>query len=431
MRLGLGDNARRRLDVVAVVALLGWIVLDLTARTVFGSVPWPQSAVDYRILYDSSKLVAETHRYPDQWPYPYPPPAAAIHAASAQLPFSVAAPLWLALTGLSAVACYYSLTRTLGLRRRPGALVLLPLAHVVAAYSFQWDMRSVNCNLIVLATVLFGCRALASGRDTAAGFWFAASVAIKVFPILVLPYLAWTRRWRALAAAALFSVGFWVLLPLVAFGGGFADVYSGWGGELTHATAPKQSHPILISLHKAADHVAAGNAGAAQAIVYGVCVLWVVVGLFGAAVSWRNRSRDGASILAHVSLLVLGPVAVSPYLEPYHLVPLVVPTVLLLVVARDGAQRTRVRVLAAIGFLVGAAILKGPNPWPVRGLLVNVQALVLCATTVWALWARVAKVPPVREVIIGVLVPPRIVRRAGVFRRVGAARLTGTGTKST
>ncbi len=106
------------------------------------------------------------------------------------------------------------------MHRRPGLLLALPLAHVAVAYYFQWDMRSLNCNLVMLAALLFGCAALAAGRDRAAGFWFAASVALKMFPVLVLPYLAWTSRWRALAWAAGFSLVFWVGVPLAAFGGG-------------------------------------------------------------------------------------------------------------------------------------------------------------------------------------------------------------------
>jgi hypothetical protein len=389
MRWG-SEAVRRRADVLAVVGMLGWLAFDLTARTLFGSVPWPQSVVDYHILYDASRHVAHAHEYPAQWPYPYPPPAAALHAAVAALPFATSAALWLALTGCAAGASAFALARTLELHRRPGLLVVLPLAHLVSAYYFQWDMRSVNCNLIVLAAVLFGCRALVAGRDAAAGFWFALSVALKVFPVLVLPYLAWRRRWRALAWAGAFSIAFWGAVPLVAFGTGFADVYSGWAGELTRATDPlrKELHPILISLDKAADHVAAGRAGAARAVVWGVCALWVALGLFGAAASRTCHPRDGFAALAHVSLLVLGPVAVNPYLEPYHLVALAVPAALLLAVAFDGAQRARVRAVAAAGFVLGTVILKVSSPWPLRGLLVNAQALVLCGTAVWATWAR-------------------------------------------
>jgi hypothetical protein len=268
---------------------------------------------------------------------------------------------------------------------------VLPLAHLVVAYYFQWDMRSVNCNLIVLAVVLFGCAALAAGCDKAAGFWFAASVALKLFPVLVLPYLAWTRRWRALLWAVTFSAAYWVLLPLLAFGDGFANVYEGWVSELMRAADPAriQLHPILISLNKAVAHLAAGNAALVWSLRYGVAALWLLVGLLGAAVSRLACPRDGFACLAHVSLLVLGPVAVNPYLEPYHLVPLAIPSVLVLSVTLEVGVRRRVRIGAAIGFLLGLAILKASCPWPCRGLLVNAQALVLCSVAVWASWGRI------------------------------------------
>lgn len=387
------ERVWRRWDVVAVVGLVVWLLIDLTGRTVFGSVPWPESAVDYRIMYDASRLVVETHQYPTG--YPYPPPAVAVHAASAVFPFPVSAAVWLALTGLAAGACYLTLARVLGLHRRPGLLVLLPLAHLVVAYYFQWDMRSVNCNLIVLAAVLFGCAALAAGRDTAAGFWFAASIALKMFPVLVLPYLAWTRRWRALAWAAVFSFVFWVVVPAAVYGSdSFRAVYAGWVGELTRATDPgtKDNHPILISLDKAARHAASGDAALAQGIALAVCAAWVIVGLAGAAACWGKRERDAVSIFVHVSLLVLGPVAVNPYLEAYHLVPLVVPALVLLVVAADPRRPVPVRVVAAVGFALGIVARKVYGPWPLRGLVVNAQALILCGTAVWVTWAR-SRVP--------------------------------------
>src|SRR5262245_38764329 len=118
--MGRDERGRRRLDLLAVVGLVGWLAFDLTARTLFGSLPWPRSAVDYRILYDASQRVVADRRYPADLPYPYPPPAVAVHAATAALPFEQAAPLWLALTGLAALATYLTLARTLGLHRRPG-----------------------------------------------------------------------------------------------------------------------------------------------------------------------------------------------------------------------------------------------------------------------------------------------------------------------
>jgi hypothetical protein len=271
-------------------------------------------------------------------------------------------------------------------------LLVLPITHVAVAYFFQWDMRSVNCNLIVLAAVLFGCVALANGRDTSAGFWFAASVALKLLPVLLLPYLAWTGRWRAFAWAVFFSLVFWVGVPLLAFGpDGVAKVYGGWAGELARATDAKHTHPILISLDKAALHATGHDALAARAVVLGVGALWVCVGLVGAVASRMHRARDGFAILAHASLLVLGPVAVNPYLEPYHLVALAVPAVLLLAAACDARQRAWMRLAAVAAFVLGLVIVKASSPWPLRGLFVNAQALVLCSAAVLVAWARVGQ----------------------------------------
>jgi|GEM_PF-2476955 len=382
-----GNEAARRLDVFAVVVLVGWLIFDLTARTLFGSVPWPNSVIDYRIQYDAGRTLLETHRYPEH--HPYPPPAMAFQASTTIFSFPTAAALWLPLTGLAAVASYLALARALNLFRRPGALIALPLAHFVVAYYFQWDMRSVNCNLLMLAAILFGCTALAEGRDAAAGGWFAASVALKLFPFLILPYLAWTRRWSAFGWTVVFSLVFWIGVPLIAFGSGFTDVYAGWVNEVTRVTDPtmKHAHPILISLEKAALHVTS-TATAARAVVLGVCGLWVGIGLAGAAACWGTRPRDGYAIVAHVSLLVLGPLAVNPYLEPYHLVLLAAPAVLLIAAAIDPHQTSRVRFVAAIGFVLGTVILKASSPWEVRGLLVNAQAIVMCSAAVWVTWAR-------------------------------------------
>ena len=309
----------------------------------------------------------------------------------------MSAALWLGLTGLSALATYAAVARVLGLHLRPGTLTVLPLAHVVAAYYFQWDMRSVNSNLVMLAAVALGCAALARGREAAAGFWFALAVALKVLPVLLLPYLAWSRRWRALASAAAFSIVFWGAVPLLAFGaGGAAEVYAGWGKELTRATdaGTKLVHPILISLDKATLYAVGGDAAAALAIRLGVCGLWVGLGLLGAAASFGGRARDGFSVLAHASLLVVGPAAVNPYLEPYHLVALAIPAVLLLSAATDPRQSARVRLLALAGFAAGVAVMKVPSPWPLRGLFVNAQSLLLCGTAVFVGWARVRQSPP-------------------------------------
>src|SRR4029077_20910557 len=129
-------------------------------------------------------------------------------------------------------------------------------------------------------------------------------VAFKLLPVLILPYLAWTRRWRALAFAASFSLVLWLGVPLIAFGqSGIRTVHAGWVGELTRTADLdyRRVHPILISLERAATHLTDGDANAARAIVLGVSGWWMLMGLAGAAASWGKQPRDGFAILAHAS----------------------------------------------------------------------------------------------------------------------------------
>lgn len=59
-------------------------------------------------------------------------------------------------------------------------------------------------NLLLLALMLIGFWWLQGGRPWAAGFMFALATAIKVFPIAVLPYLLWRRRWASAASMIVF-----------------------------------------------------------------------------------------------------------------------------------------------------------------------------------------------------------------------------------
>ncbi len=377
----------RRFDIVAIIVFVIWLGVDLTSRTVFGPVAWPDCVVDYRIMYDASSQLIETDTYPAG--YPYPPPGVAAHAATTVLPFPIAATFWLVATGVVTLACYFTLARMLGLLHRPGTLILLPIAHTAAAYYFQWEFRSLNCNVFVLTAVLFGASALTRGRDARAGFWFAAAVALKFLPILLLPYLLWVRRPRSFGWAVAWSAVFWIGVPLLAFDPeGFRSVYSGWYGELTRATDAGQihHHPILISLSKAAAYAMGEGTHAAQAMVLSVCAAWVLVGLAGAVRCRREDATHDAGVLTDVSLLILGPAAVSPYLEAYHVVAACVPAAVLAVFAATPGNTPRMRMAAGLALALAAVLATVKSAWVFRGLMVNIQLLVLCATAVLVNW---------------------------------------------
>ena len=93
---------------------------------------------------------------------------------------------------------------------KPWWLVALP-----SALSLPFIVETVHLgqpNLALLVLMLAGLALLQRGRQVGAGALFALSAAIKAFPVTVLVYLLWRRRWRAAASMA---AGLIILLIVV------------------------------------------------------------------------------------------------------------------------------------------------------------------------------------------------------------------------
>jgi hypothetical protein len=368
-------RAGRVLDGLALAALAFWVGHDALAKNLFGEVPFPRSIVDYAILYDASRRVIDTGTYPPG--YPYPPSAVVLHYATARFPFPVSAALWLGVTMAATLTCWLTLARLLRLGRRPGALLLLLPAYASTASFLQWDLRSQNCNVVFLAALLLGVSCLRRDRAADAGFWLALGFSLKLFSVLCFPYLLWTGRRRELAWGLGFVAVFWLLLPAALLGAdGTVRAYAGWFAQLREASDSSRlvGHPILISLHDSAAWLAGGDALRAGLVVNAVRVLWLVT-FAGAWVLTRGREGGSYGLLADVSLLTLAPIALSPYLEPYHAVPFAVPALLLLHAAADVRRPGRQRLAALLLFAASFAVLAVPSPREVRGLVVNVKLL--------------------------------------------------------
>jgi hypothetical protein len=364
----------RTLDVLAVTGVVAWVGAAVAVLLV-GGVPWPDSIVDYAILYRASRQVVSAGTYPPG--YPYPPSAAVLHYASAVFSFPVSATLWLIVTTTSALGCWALLARLLDLGRRPGQLLLLLLAQAAASSFLVWDLRSQNCNVVFLAALLLGVDGLRRQRPLSAGFWLALSFSLKLFSILCLPYLLWTGRRRELAWTLGFIGFFWAVLPILLIGpGGTVRAYGDWRRQLAEASNAERllAHPIVISLHGSAAWLADGDTALGWVILNGMRGLWAALFLTAWLLT-RGRNGGAYGLLTDVSVLTLAPIAVSPYLEPYHPVPYAIAALLLLHAAVDGSRTRRQRRLAALLFAASLAVGMAPLDWKVRGLVVSVKLL--------------------------------------------------------
>jgi hypothetical protein len=142
----------------------------------------------------------------------YPPlPAVllAIPTAFGKIPF------YLGLSLLNSVAWWITgqIANVLtGAEKIPGPwLAALP---GFATITFVFDMYDLGQpNLVLLALMLVGFWLLQRGRPWWAGSLFALATAIKVFPVAVLPYLLWRRRWASAAGMVIFLGIFLFVVP--------------------------------------------------------------------------------------------------------------------------------------------------------------------------------------------------------------------------
>lgn len=116
-------------------------------------------------------------------------------------------PLYVVLSVLNAAAWWYTgmfSNAMTGSGRSPGPwLEALPALVTVTFVFDQFDLGQPN--LVLLAMMLWGFWCLQHQRSWLAGFMFALATAIKVFPIAVLPYLIWRRKWAATVATLAFT----------------------------------------------------------------------------------------------------------------------------------------------------------------------------------------------------------------------------------
>lgn len=372
-------RTRTVLEISGFIALVGWIGYSAMGTNVFGRQPWPNTMVDYRLLYDYSRQVVTTQIYPTK--YAYPPPAVVMQYATTAVDFPIAAAVYLGVNMVAVLASFALLRSMLKLQ----SWFLTFLAFVVVAPFFNWELRSQNCNGIFVLTLLLAVRGMLKNHAISTGGFLALSVALKLFSIFVVPYLLWTRQWRAFVCFGISTVLLWYVMPTIVFGSDNLDaVYSAWLGQMADNAKHDVDfiHPILISLQNSAYWLSNGNTVNASWIVRGVWLAWLVLGLMGAWSSWIRPSRDHDGILADVSLLVLGPISLSPYLETYHPVVGVIPAMLLISVASRASLRFRIRAVASLFFTAGLVLSVWPTPWQARGLWVNLDMFLLVGGSV-------------------------------------------------
>jgi len=257
--------------------------------------------------------------------------------------------------------------------------VLLALPPVLS------DLSHNNVNIFVLFLIAGCLEAVRRGRDLTAGLVLALAIACKVTPLLLVPYFAWKRAWRALAGCAV-GLALWLaVVPGAVYG--FernGELLKSWYALMVEKPVvkggvtsehPNQSVPGFVyrlCTHSPSfiryDKTPAGDTPVPAAYHnladIGRPAAWVVVkGLtaaFALAVVLLCRApsaeRSGWRFAAECGLVVLGMLLFSERTWKHHAVTLLLPFAVIAYAAVGGVVGPRLRAYLA-GTLVAAGVL--------------------------------------------------------------------------
>jgi len=339
-----------------------------------------ESLGDFYINLVRSQQTLEYMTYPEHFYYPVPFLILQEGLAALGLPF--ASLLWCASSVISALAVLWMSLAALGLDRNPWRWALALAATLPVVYFVQWDLRAGNSNLVLLALVLLSLRLGMRRWPVAGGAGLSLAIALKLYGVVLLPYLAVRRRWRFAAASAGGLVVLFVVLPVLRLGPeGAWSLSSAWLAHLLHPgpslALPDYYKPfersLLLVLTAAGgrDHSVARWSPEAVVVLARIGqTLWLaaVAAQLARSRSWRDPAER---LYADAAVLLLLPLPFSPTFQAHHAVVLVLTALWMVRVAVDPAE-TRGRRIGAVAALVAASLLvKVVDEWPARALAIQ------------------------------------------------------------
>jgi len=392
-------RAGRRPEVVAAlcVGLLVFLLHHLTRFSL--STVWPLvPRGDAWIIYDTSRLVFSASDYQARLAlgnmdavFPYSPSAVILFRG-----LTVAGPaLFMATWLLMMVAGLLASIRASVAQEERNELVanwllIGAIALVVASPPVTWDFRNVNSNLIYLGVVLTGY-ALMSRRPLLAGTLVALSISLKLYSGLLMLWLLLNGPRRAFYSCVAASVVLWIVLPIAFFGiEGAVRIYWGWyeqirivGDPWVYTQYPGREGPPLITLRKAVMYLTGAAADATKTQIY----VLMLLSLWSAALAWYawRAGRAGRigipsrAALSDWTVLLLAPLPFSPWLEPYHAIPLLPGAILCVIIALDERVAAKDRIIASAA-LLALALMALFSTFQLRGLRLLAQLLALTIT---------------------------------------------------
>jgi hypothetical protein len=376
----LGWPDRRQVIVSALIALLAALYAWLFVLPLFGAhAPRADDFQDY--LFAAHQLASGGDPYanfirnhvPWDWSlssgYLYPPAFAVFLIPLTWVSNDLAVRIWLVLIQAAVAASLLIVYAVIGRPRRGELLCLAAVMTTFFPLASSVLTGSMNSLLLLLLTGAWAC--WQRRKDLLSGVLVGSAAVFKLFPLALLPYLAWRRHWKLLGAVGVTGLAGLVLglavtsfdhnlyyfrdmLPHLAAGTGYRENQS-LAGFTARICQPSTAN-------------AGGSAGwCGRALDWPLVLLLLFIVLRATS----RPARSGLEFVLAISTLPL----ISSVTWSFHLVVLILPMALLIRQAFTGtiSRRAGRFLLAAwLCFSIGPALhyllIYHPLP-PLPGIL--------------------------------------------------------------
>ena len=310
-------------------ASLGWLLVEVWRVT------WHQAQLDFSVYVLGAHHLVDGRLYAvslttvPHLPFTYPPVAALAFAPLTVLPTSAGQLLWATLNVLSLYAVLLlSLRATLPgtdrVRLALWALVLLGPSYLLDPIRLTFYFGQVNLVLCALLLLDLTTEVRIARRTLPRGVLVGVAAAVKLVPLVFVPYLFVTRQVRA-AWTALASFGACSLVALAVHPSASWDYWTRYATDAARVGNPY--YFLNQSLLGAADRLTHRDLSPTAGDVVGLVVL--VAGIALARWAWRDSSAFLGILMCATTGMV-----VSPITWEHHLV-WTVPVLVWLACASD------------------------------------------------------------------------------------------------
>jgi glycosyl transferase family 87 len=284
--------------------------------------------------------------------YLYPPAFAAFLIPLTWVSNDLAVRIWLILIQAAVVASLLIVYSVIGRPRRAELLCLVAVLTTFFPLLSSDLTGTMNAILLLLLTVAWA--AWQRRQDVASGAMVGLAAVIKLFPLALIPYLAWRRHWRLLAALGATLLGGLLLGFAVTSVDHNLYYFRDMLPHLAAGTGYRENQSLAGFTARLCDPSLAETGGSAGWC--GRLLDWpLVLALLAIVLTATSRaSRSGLEFALAVSTLPL----ISSVTWSFHLVILILPIALLIrrVFSGQVSRRAgRILIVAWLCFSVGPA----------------------------------------------------------------------------